>query len=270
MKKIISILLILSLLPINTAWGLAPSLRTQKPLFLTDAKFLAFVHAVGKHFFVHHRDNRTMGPMTRDKFRNERTLLADIDWQASGREGDIATIRYRRAGKSYDIRLSPEELLKDRAERWKIIGGFGIQIAEKNELRMAASGTTPYPTVSTRDTILTALIHDDWKYIQGEIRRLLRVAETDGDRGWLFNFLHDCDEAQKRQVEYPIEVRYPILKAVTLLSKNDKDALIKILKEENNKPKSLSTRYHSAAIDSILLMLDNEIPEGWLKNWGDN
>jgi len=102
-----------------------------------------------------------------------------------------------------------------------------------------------------------AMATEDWKYLLTELRAALKV-------GWESNrnisgFLAACDEAATRIPRHPVEARYPILKAVTKLSRNDKETLKIILAGQD-----CDSIRDLPVVDSILLMLTKKVPDNWL------
>ncbi len=117
-----------------------------------------------------------------------------------------------------------------------------------------------------QDKVREAMKHDNWTFLLAEMSKCLSTALQDASQ--LFHFLALCDSAALSQPLYPIESRYPILRAVALLSKEQQDALVGILTAPEN------YKVHNLIIvDSILLMLDayEKMPgRSWLSAWAPN
>ena len=102
--------------------------------------------------------------------------------------------------------------------------------------------------------IMEAMRHDDWKMLLKELRTGLESS----DHSHLLRLLKLCEEASAAQFTHPLQSRYPIERAVTLLDKNEKDKLSGILNESG-------LRYKLVIVDSILLMIDKENrPKDWI------
>ncbi|MFA5147201.1 MAG: phosphotransferase [Candidatus Omnitrophota bacterium] len=99
---------------------------------------------------------------------------------------------------------------------------------------------------------------DNWKGFLRELRGCLSDT-TDGTTG-LFLLLNVSDDILKREANHPIESRYSILRAVTLLNREEQERLVHILSGNENMRRL-------AIVDSILLMLKDEMPGNWLSQW---
>jgi carbamoyltransferase len=100
------------------------------------------------------------------------------------------------------------------------------------------------------------MAHDEWKELLETLRYVLRSAKR-GDRGLLKEFLENCETQTKDGDNwlYPIQARYPLLRAAALLTKREKSVLLKILID----PAS-SELQQLAVADSIVLMLCDILP----------
>ena len=99
---------------------------------------------------------------------------------------------------------------------------------------------------------------DDWKQLLSELREALNRPERSYKR--LADFLVVCNDASISgfRHKYPVESRYPLLRAVTLLDDKERDLLVSVLKS-NSKIKRL------AISDTILLMLGKGDFDNWLE-----
>ncbi len=285
MKKIIIILAIAAFLSSNIALAepantLAPSLRfqssfpherpqTQGDSVLSDVKLFTVLFAIGKQLLIDNRPIRAIPRAIRNKFVFDPSFLAGIEPDGIRRDGSTIIVPYSKGTKDYEIRIRPKELLKGSSAGWKISDRFGVQAVEikkaaaDSSFRMAAGGGGP----SAHQDARTAMLADGgWSPLLEELRSSLQQAAQNQDQSRLFIFLDACNEAQASDRKNPIENRYPILHAVTLLSKEEKRQLIDILLQQNNQEK----RYQSAVTDSILLMLAKNIPQEWLNRWAGN
>lgn len=108
--------------------------------------------------------------------------------------------------------------------------------------------------------IPTRMAEDNWKALLAELRNLLRPRETNIKA--LHTFFKLCmtnpNPVFGDAHRYPSESRYPVLRAVTLLSKKEKKKLMSIFGREE----CVDMR-RLPIVDSIILML-NSIPEGWV------
>jgi len=107
------------------------------------------------------------------------------------------------------------------------------------------------------------MANDDYEYLLRELRDLLKKAGRHPKE--LFFFLESCDKAttSSTSIAYPVESRYPVLRAVTMLNEREQNALLTIL--TNYLQKKRYEKYRKMAIfDSILLMLQgDDTPENW-------
>ncbi len=99
-----------------------------------------------------------------------------------------------------------------------------------------------------------AMVDNDWKFLLTGLREAL------GQRGAskLGNLLAECNDTLLSRPRYPVEGCYPILRAVNLLNKDEKDKLLAIL----NLPKNKHLR-DMQVVDSIMLMLEKDVPDDW-------
>jgi len=102
-----------------------------------------------------------------------------------------------------------------------------------------------------------ATAKDDWKYLLAKLRSALKIS-WQGEDG-IAEFLSACNNAAVSMRRHPVEARYPLLKAVALLSKEEKERLVTVLTDS----KHAATR-ELPIVDSILLMLRKEIPKDWI------
>lgn len=99
---------------------------------------------------------------------------------------------------------------------------------------------------------------DDWKKLLVELKDVLTHPERSYKK--LADFLVVCNDASLAGIrhKYPVESRYPLLRAVTLLSDKERDLLVSILKA-NSKINKL------AISDTILLMLGERGYDHWIE-----
>ncbi|MCX5666634.1 MAG: hypothetical protein NT036_06350, partial [Candidatus Omnitrophica bacterium] len=107
-----------------------------------------------------------------------------------------------------------------------------------------------------REIIIGAMLGDKYKVLLRELRQILNNDNVDFNR--LSQFLTTCDYAASTQSRYPVESRYPLLRAVALMEKAEQDRLIGIL---NDHPDIRAL----PIVDSILFMLDKSVPVNWAK-----
>ncbi len=82
----------------------------------------------------------------------------------------------------------------------------------------------------------------------------------------LINFIRSYAAASERWKRYPVESRYPILKAINLMFREDRQQLLKFLKTEKASFKSRPPDSPiMPLVDSIILMLNLDSPEKWLE-----
>jgi len=109
--------------------------------------------------------------------------------------------------------------------------------------------------------IPTRMAEDNWKALLSELHELLRPKRPNVTA--IFKLFELCSVNSNPifgdSHRYPTESRYPILRAVTLLSVEHK----KKLKNTLINPKNAERLAISPIADSIILML-NSIPEGWM------
>ena len=97
-------------------------------------------------------------------------------------------------------------------------------------------------------------LSENWKEFLKHLRYEIRLARRHPDR--FLKFLTDCENTSKKNARYPVEGRYPILKAVTQLEKDERSNLVEILKSRGDLRKL-------TIVDTLLLMLDKDIPQDW-------
>ncbi|MCX5679481.1 MAG: glycogen/starch synthase [Candidatus Omnitrophica bacterium] len=102
-----------------------------------------------------------------------------------------------------------------------------------------------------------AMVGDNWKYLLKELSAALKVG-WESDRS-VSELLSACDQIAAANKRHPVEARYPILRAVRLLSKKEKLSLVTVL----TSPECADVR-SKPVVDSILLMLKEEISEDWM------
>lgn len=101
---------------------------------------------------------------------------------------------------------------------------------------------------------MEAMRQDDWKYILSE----LRSGMSQEDPSQLIKLFKICEEAHLAQFTHPVESKYPILRAVTLLNKEEKNKLVDILNKSG-------LRQDLIIVDTILLMIDKgNRPKDWI------
>lgn len=107
---------------------------------------------------------------------------------------------------------------------------------------------------------LTELMaRDDWKKLLKELRPLLKRSKQQMND--LLEFVISCDKATSKpeNINYPIESRWPILRAVTLLDKHEQEKFADILDRLAN-----NGLRNAPVVDSILLM-EGRVPDNWLE-----
>jgi hypothetical protein len=101
-----------------------------------------------------------------------------------------------------------------------------------------------------------AISTGDWKYIRNAFRGCLTEYARQNDLP-LVDLIDACSAVTGCDPRYPVEGRYPILKAVSLLGREEKDALVAFLYEHDNlRQKTIS--------DSIILMLKDDVDGDWI------
>lgn len=98
-----------------------------------------------------------------------------------------------------------------------------------------------------------------WKGLRDNLKSILSLgAKEQFNRDIrLRSLINLCDQMSEGEKPYPIESRYPVLRAVTLLSKDEQDKLVAALKEPQNEAELRG----SATANSILLMLQEDVPD---------
>ena len=245
---------------------------------LSHMKLLTAVFSIGAHFLVDDKEKLTLSRTIRDEFRNNPSFLEGIDLENVRREGHIVYIPYKRGGSDYEIKVCSRERLEGPAKagpEWAVIANWGVQIIERGKPVVATRASARPLTVEAGprrstsgssgqdDEIRRAMRDDDWKYLLDELKAA-SLGTTEADEARLHRLLTVCNEVSNAQPSYPVESRYPILRAVALLRKEEQDTLVSIL----NKNREL--RWSSVLIDSILLMLEKEIPDDWFDHWAPN
>jgi glycerol dehydrogenase-like iron-containing ADH family enzyme/D-arabinose 5-phosphate isomerase GutQ/predicted NBD/HSP70 family sugar kinase len=104
---------------------------------------------------------------------------------------------------------------------------------------------------------------DDWKSLLVDLKSAIKISNK-RRANTLFEFLEACDNSASAgdNAKYPIESRYPLLRAVMLLDKAEQDKLVDILKSNLAKRRNIRAL---PMVDSILLLLDEELPDNWLE-----
>lgn len=114
-----------------------------------------------------------------------------------------------------------------------------------------------------QERIRQAMLNDNVKYLVTELKAALNLYREKRDDSKLISLFRLCNNIANEKPMHPIESRYPILRAVALLSQEEHSALLEILKD----PRNQEVRRTSVVVGSILLMLDKEIPEDWMDMW---
>ena len=155
-------------------------------------------------------------------------------------------------------------LLEKYAPKINIDASYLIELLTRFYGEQRKKGDIYYNSVNSKDfsiklrqDILDAMHKDNYIFLSEELRRILR--QSDANSTELIRFLDICDHAAAEQLRYPIESRYPLLRAVTILKKDEQESLVKILKDRTDF-KGLPI------VDSILLMLEKSISDSWLKD----
>lgn len=103
-----------------------------------------------------------------------------------------------------------------------------------------------------------AMLNKDPYYLRAKLQEALKEARGDPTASSLYDLISVCEDAWRSKNHAPIESRYPFLQAVSLLSKRDKDAFVRVLKALKDKMQRF------VLVDSALLNLTREVPDGWL------
>lgn len=123
-----------------------------------------------------------------------------------------------------------------------------------NESRSSLTGSL---FSNNKNAIITAMQEDDWKYLLAILRKGLQSADKNYSE--LMDILSICEEAIIDRWWYPVEARYPILRAVSLLSEEEQGKLIYILGLPVNK-----NIRNLPLVDSIMLMF-GVISSDWVE-----
>ncbi len=104
------------------------------------------------------------------------------------------------------------------------------------------------------------ILREDWKYysekFNGYLSRLR--GREEGAKSDLIDFLNDVGKTMDAEMaDFPVEARYPLLKAAALLNKSDRQVVLNIIEESRNK-------FKSDVVDAIPMMFDL-VPAGWLE-----
>ena len=94
-----------------------------------DVKFLAGVFSVADHFLVDRRDDETLEKVIRDKFRNNRDILAVMDLGKVERVDDVISMRYARSDGIYSVSVclvSGLSAADASAGEWTTAGRFAV------------------------------------------------------------------------------------------------------------------------------------------------
>ncbi len=118
------------------------------------------------------------------------------------------------------------------------------------------------PVAEYLEVITDAMLTDNWKTLNLELLRCVARGTQRADTTSLRRFLSICNDVSLSQTAYPVEARYPILRAVTILSKNWLNELKQQLMEKQ--PDGSFLRDTNDLIDALLLMM-NEVPDNWLE-----
>jgi len=115
------------------------------------------------------------------------------------------------------------------------------------------------------EKVKEAMLKKDWKFLLYELKEALDRAKA-GDEIRLINFLTVSNYVSVNQRKYPLESRWPLLFAVALLNPEEQKELVSILNNDANR----HLRARLVIIDTILLMLEDEIPKNWIDMWAPN
>jgi len=112
---------------------------------------------------------------------------------------------------------------------------------------------------SAHSRIPEKMAEDNWKTLYADLCEALTGVTRNPHK--LYKFLEEYERMvqAKDNLRYPVESRYPILRAASLLKSNNKKKLIKALEGAPDAIRNL------VVVDSILLMLNGDITEKWLK-----
>ncbi|MCX5667209.1 MAG: glycogen/starch synthase, partial [Candidatus Omnitrophica bacterium] len=153
-------------------------------------------------------------------------------------------------------RRSDARALLDMANMYELYREAGYLLDENSKDINIAAHEADGAAIEPRQKIADAMLNDKYVVLLDELNRLLINAED--SPGELIDFLKLCDGVALGRPRYPIEGRYPILRAVAVMKKSDQDKLVKILESDPDYRRTI-------IIDSILLMLTKKIPAGWAR-----
>ena len=213
-----------------------------------------------------HEHMMAQEPSERGKFVRFRIVLGRgaLQWT-----GSIDTSNISHAGKAdrviYIGGLLLRELLKDGQEdlRRKVfdedefmhLKGLDHGTPEEYQERLGLLE----PIVKKQEELRQAILEENWKYLLEELKGYIKNVEE--DPAGLYLFLEACNEICLSQTNYPVESKYPILRGVTLLSEEEEITLKDFLNKYRHNTR---VKRQLPLIDSILLMIDEDIPEYWL------
>ncbi len=103
-------------------------------------------------------------------------------------------------------------------------------------------------------------LKEDWKYYSEKFNGYLdRIRGNDEQaKHDLIGFLDSVGKIiDEEMADFPVEARYPLLKAAALLNKPDRQILLSVIQENRNK-------FQSNLADAISMMFDL-VPAGWLE-----
>lgn len=105
-----------------------------------------------------------------------------------------------------------------------------------------------------------------WKYVFGKMKPALRTSgSVTRSEKQVVAFLLECSRVLKELRRYPVESKYPVLKAIRLLERGQQERLVLLLKEDR-------ALRNDPLIDRILLMLerDEDVPDDWVDQHAPN
>ena len=136
----------------------------------------------------------------------------------------------------------------------------GANCLTPDTLRPRAADERGLSLAAGADRIRSAIIGERPYELLYDLRDCLGKATADNEP--LFTFLKRCEDVTKEFPEAPLEVRWPILHAVTLLDRDEEEKLVGILRSQAAE----QLRQSLIIEDSILLMHKDEAPANWMAN----
>jgi len=243
---------------------------------LYDAGLLEpYLESVGFNFSLPQTGQDLVGAKSElrmeDVQRRNGSLLHGIgnetaNWARMNIVGRVMLSRFHRSTEPVKLDAVSHDAFVEMAAQGLKEDGIGLKKLLKEFIDQGYLEITDGGYKLTVSPEVFAVKVEDITRIRSQLVTALSPIKSGGEdaKDRLKDILSAYEEATKQWPLYPVEARWPILKAVALMEPDTQKNLLEFLTQDNPSAEALK---NLALIDAILLMLNEHPLEGWLERY---